>query len=201
MLEIKKIGPVNMRAIEEYDIFAVEFEELRKKLDKLLEEKEYILKTIAEIETRRTEKFTETMEEIKKNFSQIYKDMTGGYSTIRLEEENNIDSGLLIEASPEGKRIVDLDAMSGGEKTVTSLAFLFAIMQHYSSPFYILDEVDAALDKANTRKIVNLVKKYSKHVQFIVISHNDIMTSSADRVFGVTMEEGNSKIFGIEMPK
>ncbi len=200
VLDIKRIGPVNMRSIEEYGIFSVEFEELRKKLNKLLEEKESVLKTIAEIETKRTEKFMETMSEIRNNFSQIYKDLTGGFGTIRLEEENNIDSGLHIEASHEGKRVLDLDSMSGGEKTLTSLAFLFAIMQHYSSPFYVLDEIDAALDKANTRKIANLIRKYSKRVQFIVISHNDIMTSSCDRVFGVTMEEGNSKIFGIEMP-
>lgn len=201
LYEIRKIGPVNMKAIEEYDILAVEFEELKKKLDKLLEEKGSIVKTITEVEKKRTEKFAATLTEIRGHFSRIYKDLTGGYGTIRLEEENNIDSGLVIEANPEGKKVVDLDVMSGGEKTLTSLAFLFAIMQHYSSPFYILDEVDAALDKANTRKITNLVKKYSKSVQFIIISHNDITTSAADKVFGCSMEEGVSKIFGIDMPK
>ncbi len=118
-----------------------------------------------------------------------------------MEIEDNIDSGLIIEASPEGKKILNLDSMSGGEKTLTSLAFLFAIMQHYSSPFYVLDEVDAALDKANTRKIVNLVKKYSNETQFIVITHNDFTIQEADKVFGVSMESGVSKIFGIEMPR
>jgi len=201
LYEIRKIGPVNMKAIEEYGVLSVEFEELKKKLDKLLEEKESIAKTIAEVEKKRTEKFTSTMNEIREHFSRIYKDLTGGYGTIGLEEEKNIDSGLVIEASPEGKKVIDLDVMSGGEKTLTSLAFLFAIMQHYSSPFYVLDEVDAALDKANTRKIASLVKKYSKSVQFIVISHNDITTSMADKVFGVSMEDGMSKIFGIDMPK
>jgi chromosome segregation protein len=201
LYEIRKIGPVNMKAIEEYDVFAIEFEELKKKLDKLLEEKNSIMTTITEVEKKRQEKFSATMNEIREHFSKIYHDLTGGYGTIRLEEENNVDSGLVIEASPEGKRVLDLDAMSGGEKTLTSLAFLFAIMQHYSSPFYVLDEVDAALDKANTRKITNLVKKYSKQVQFIVISHNDITTSAADKVFGVSMEDGMTKIFGIDMPR
>jgi chromosome segregation protein len=201
LYEIRKLGPVNMKAIEEYGTISVEFEEMKKKLNKLLEEKESITKTIDEVEKKRTKKFSSTLMEIRDHFSKIYKDLTGGHGTIRLEEENNIDSGLVIEASPEGKRVLDLDVMSGGEKTVTSLAFLFAIMQHYSSPFYVLDEVDAALDKANTRKIANLVKKYSKTIQFIVISHNDITTSSADKVFGVSMQDGASKIFGLDMPR
>lgn len=99
-----------------------------------------------------------------------------------------------------GKKVLNLDVMSGGEKTVTSLTFLFAIMQHSASPFYVLDEIDAALDKANTNKIANLIKNYSKNVQFIVITHNDITIAMADKVFGVSMEEGASKVFGIRMP-
>ena len=182
-------------------MMSTEFEQLKEKLDKLLLEKESILNTIIEVEKKRQEKFTSTLADISKNFSHIYKDLTGGYGDIRLEEENNIDSGLIIEASPPGKKILNIDSMSGGEKTLTSLAFLFAIMQLRSAPFYVLDEVDAALDKANTIKIANLVKKYSKHTQFIVISHNDITTSAADRVFGVSMEDGVSRVFGIELPR
>ena len=124
-----------------------------------------------------------------------------GTGNIRLEGENDIDSGLIIEASPEGKRVLNLDSMSGGEKTLTSLAFLFAIMQHYSAPFYILDEVDAALDKPNTKKIIDMIKKHSKENQFIVITHNDTTIQEADQVFGVSMEDGVSKVFGIKMPE
>jgi chromosome segregation protein len=91
--------------------------------------------------------------------------------------------------------------MSGGEKTMASLSFLFAIMQHYASPFYVLDEIDAALDKANTKKVANLIKKYSKNVQFIVISHNDFTIAEAEKVFGVSMEDGVSRVFGIDMTK
>ena len=141
-----------------------------------------------------------TLNGVGRNFSRIYRDLTNGSANMRLEEENNISSGLVIEASPEGKRVLNLDAMSGGEKTLTSLAFLFAIMQHYTVPFYILDEVDAALDKTNTRKIVELIKKYSQNTQFIVITHNDFTIQEADKVFGVSMENGVSRIFGIEMP-
>jgi chromosome segregation protein len=174
---------------------------MKKKLDKLLEEKEAVTRTIKEIENKRRDKFTETLGKIAENFSAIYRDLSNGIGRLRLEEENNIDSGLIIEASPPGKNVVNLDAMSGGEKTLTSLAFLFAILQLYSSPFYILDEVDAALDKTNTKKIVDVIKKYSKNTQFIIITHNDFTVQEADKVFGVSIEDGVSKVFGIEMPR
>ena len=201
LIEINRLGPVNLKAIEEFDVINVEFEELKKKLDKLLEEKESIMNVVKDIEQKRYSKFMDTFTVIATNFSKIYADMTGGgLGRLRLEEENNIDSGLVIEASPVGKKVLNLDVMSGGEKTVTSLTFLFAIMQHSASPFYVLDEIDAALDKANTNKIANLIKNYSKNVQFIVITHNDITIAMADKVFGVSMEDGASKVFGIRMP-
>ena len=198
--DINSLGPVNMKAIEEYDTINIEFGELRKKLNKLIEEKIAIENTVNEIEKKRFDKFIETFNEISNYFSKVYKDLTGGSGRLRLEEENNIESGLVIEASPPGKKVLDLDSISGGEKSLTSLVFLFAIMQHYSAPFYVLDEVDAALDKVNTKKIADLIKRYSKEVQFVVITHNDATIAMADRVFGVSMENGVSKIFGIEMP-
>jgi len=201
LIELNRLGPVNLKAIEEFGIMNVEFEELKKKLDRLLEEKDAIMNVVKDVEQKRYSKFMETFSSISANFSKIYNDMTtGGIGRLRLEEDNNIDSGLVIESSPVGKKILNLDVMSGGEKTLTSLSFLFAVMQHSAAPFYILDEVDAALDKANSRKIANLIKAYSSHVQFLVITHNDITISMADKVFGVSMEDGVSKIFGIEMP-
>ncbi len=198
--EINRLGPVNMKAIEEYKTINVEFEELKKNLNKLLEEKNAIVSIAEDVEKKRYDKFMETFNEIAAKFSTTYYDMAGGTGRLRLEEENKIDSGLIIEASPSGKKVLNLDSMSGGEKTLTSLAFLFAILQHYLTPFYVLDEVDAALDKANTKKIADLIKKYSKSVQFIVISHNDLTIAEADKVFGVSMENGVSKVFGIELP-
>jgi len=201
IIEINKLGPVNMKAIEEFKTINVEFEELKKKLDRLLEEKEAVMKIVEEVEKRRYDVFTETKKGIGENFVRIYHDLTGGTGDIRLEVEDNIDSGLIIEASPIGKKVVNLDAMSGGEKTLTSLAFLFAIMQYRYAPFYILDEIDAALDKANTKKITNVIKKYSKDVQFIIITHNDITIMEADKVFGVSISDGVSKVFSIDMPR
>lgn len=198
---IRELGPINMRAIEDFQTISIEFQEMKGKLDKLLEEKTSIITTIEEVEKHRQEKFTSTLTAIASNFSTIYKDLTGGIGQVRLEDPANIDSGLIVEASPASKNVIDLDVMSGGEKTVTSLAFLFAIMQHYASPLYVMDEVDAALDKPNTRKVAALLRKYSKSVQFLVITHNDITSAAADKVFGVAMEEGASKLFGIELPK
>jgi chromosome segregation protein len=199
--EIRSLGLVNMRAIEEYNTMSVEFVAMKEKLEKLLQEKNAIVTTINEVEKKRQEKFSATLSDINTHFQRIYTDLTGGAGQVRLEEAGNIDSGLVIEASPSGKKVLDLDAMSGGEKTMASLAFVFSIVNHYASPFYVLDEIDAALDKANTKKVASLVRKYCKEVQFIVISHNDIMTAAADKVFGVAMEEGASKVFGIELPK
>ena len=201
LIEINQLGPVNLKAIEEFGMTSVEFEQLRQKLDRLLEEKDAVMNIVKDVEKRRFEKFMETFTEISQNFLRIYKDMTSGEGMLRLEEEGNIDTGLVIEANPSGKKIVNLDAMSGGEKTLASLSFLFAVMQHKSAPFYVLDEIDASLDKANTRKIANLIKKYSKTLQFIVITHNDLTIADADKVFGVSIEGGVSKVFGIEMPK
>src|SRR3989344_1622546 len=201
LIEINQLGPVNLKAIEEFGMTSVEFEQLRQKLDRLLEEKDAVMNIVKDVEKRRFEKFMETFTEISQNFLRIYKDITSGEGMLRLEEEDNIDTGLVIEANPSGKKIVNLDAMSGGEKTLASLSFLFAVMQHKSAPFYVLDEIDASLDKANTRKIANLIKKYSKTLQFIVITHNDLTIADADKVFGVSIEGGVSKVFGIEMPK
>ena len=199
-IEINKLGMVNMKAIEDYNSIAVEFDVMKEKLDRLLREKESVTKVVEEVEKKRHDKFMETFTEINRNYSRIYSDLVGGIGQLRLEEPDNIDSGMVIEASPEGKKILNLDIMSGGEKTLTSLAFLFAVMEHYGSPFYVLDEVDAALDKSNTKKIVELVKKYSKSKQFIVISHNDFTIQEADKIFGVSMENGVSKVFSLKMP-
>lgn len=198
--ELSQLGAINMRAGEEFEILSVEYNELKSRLNKLIEDRDAVIKAIQEIESRKYEKFIETLNAISENFSVIYRDLMNGEGKLRLEEEGNIYSGLIIEASTESKKILNIDAMSGGEKTLTALAFLFAIQHYHASPFYILDEIDAALDKVNTKKVVEFLKKYSEKTQFIVITHNDLTIQSADNVFGVSMEDGVSKIFSIKMP-
>ena len=197
--EIRALGPINMKAIEEYDSMKVEFNYTKQRLDKLIEEKNSIIKVIEEVELKRREEFMKTFESIAASFSDMYRDITSGIGVIRLENDD-IESGLIIEASPQDKKILNINSMSGGEKVLTSLSFLFAIMEYQGSPFYVLDEIDAALDKPNTNKIVNLIKNHSSDRQFIVISHNDYTMQEANNVFGVSMDEGVSKIFSIKMP-
>lgn len=199
--EFSQIGLVNMKAIEEYERLKNEFEGYKQKYEKILEEKKAVLSMIDQIESKRKEVFNKTLAEINKEFQEIFSRMAKGSGSLELEDPNNIESGLEIQASPRGKILLNIDSMSGGEKTLTAMAFLFAIQRYRPAPFYILDEVDAALDKENSRIIAELVKNLSKESQFIVITHNDQTIREGDRVYGVTMEKNESKILGLELPK
>jgi len=198
--KIQELGPINMKAIDEFELIKGEFVDFKEKVDKIASEKKSIETTLTKIEEKRRDSFYSTLKEMSRHFKQTYKDLTNGEADLQLEDPNNLDSGLLIKASPPGKRLLNLDAMSGGEKTLTSFAFTFSLHNHKPKPFYVLDEADAALDKANTKHIVRLIKKHSKTAQFIVISHNDSLVKEADQVYGVTMENGESKVMGIELP-
>ncbi len=199
--ELQSIGLVNLKAIEEYEKFKNEFDSYKQKYEKILEEKKAVLGMIEQIEQKRKEIFRKCLEEISSNFSSIFSKMAGGTSRLELENPDDLESGLVVEASPKGKMLLNIDSMSGGEKTLTALAFLFAVQKYKPAPFYIFDEVDAALDKENSLKLAQLVKDLSKNEQFIVITHNDQTIKAGDRVYGVTMERGESKILGLELPK
>ena len=198
MDSINALGLINMKALEEYNQQKIVYDELKARVDKLTEERNKIFEIIAEIEGKRKDAFTKTLEGIREQFKIVFKDLTGGESDLRLS--GGMDSGLLIEASPAGKKLLNIDAMSGGEKTLTALAFLFAIQRFRPAPFYILDEIDAALDKPNTKKAVELIKKYSANSQFIVITHNDTTIQAADCVYGCSMTDGESQLVAIRMP-
>ncbi len=199
--ELSNLGSVNLKSIEEFEKFKNEFDEYKKKYEKILEEKKSVLEMIEEIEAKRKEVFNSTLSAISEHFNSIFSKMFGGSASLSLEDPNNIESGLLIQVNPKGKRLVSIDALSGGEKSLVALAFIFAIQQYKPAPFYILDEVDAALDKENSIRVAELIKNLSKNGQFIMITHNDQTIKYGDRIFGVTMEDGESKILGIEMPK
>jgi chromosome segregation protein len=201
MNELAKIGAVNFKAIEQYESFAAEFEEYKKRYEKILEEKKAVLDMIEQIEGKRKEVFYRALQEIAVKFGKMFSKMTGGTGSVSLEDPNNLESGLMIQATPAGKRLLNIDLMSGGEKTLTALAFLFAVQEYRPAPFYILDEIDAALDKENSLKVANLIKDLSKEAQFVVITHNEMTIRQGDRVFGVTMENMESKIIGLELPK
>jgi len=198
--ELQTLGAVNFKAIEQYENFRKDFDEYKKKYEKILEEKKAVLDMIEKVEEKRREVFNKCLQEISKDFNEVFNKMTKGTASLGLENPMDLESGLSIQVNPAGKMLLNIDSLSGGEKALTALAFLFAIQKYRPAPFYILDEVDAALDKENSRKVAELIKELSKNEQFLIITHNDETIKFGDRVYGVTMEAGESKILGLEMP-
>ncbi len=196
--ELHSLGPINMKSIGEYEEYNKGYTELKEKIDKLKNEEGSILDMIKQIDEKRKLVFNTTLETISSAFAQVFSDLTNGEGELMLEEDD-IESGLLINARPGGKRLLSIDSLSGGEKTLTALAFLFAIQQYRPAPFYILDEIDAALDKENSEKIGNLILKYGDRAQFLLITHNDATAQKAERIYGVSMQKGTSQILGVEL--
>jgi len=199
--ELREIGSVNLKAIDEYEKFKAEFDEYKQKYEKILSEKKAVMEMIEKIEEKRKEVFNKCLQAVSNEFHKMFHEMTGGGASLSLEDPNNLESGLVIQVNFADKRPLNIDSLSGGEKTLTALAFMFAIQRYKPAPFYIFDEVDAALDKQNSIRISELIKKLSKDSQFIVISHNDQTIKYGDVIYGCSMVEGESKIIGLEMPK
>jgi len=196
--QLREFGSINMRAIESYDILKKEFEDITGKLETLKNERQSIFNFMEKVEQRKRETFMKTFEVVKKNFERIFKEISGGEGTLILDNPRDIsECGLLITASPKGKKVLSLDAMSGGEKVLTSSAFLLAIQQYKPSYFYIVDELDAALDKENSVKLAQMLKK--SDAQFMIVTHNDVMVRYAQSVIGVSMNNGISQVVGVKL--
>ena len=193
------MGPVNMRAIDEYKEKKEEFDEFKEQVSEIRQEKLEIEDLIDEIDQKKRERFMETLTEIQEDFSRIFTELFDGGEGQLVLEDDDIEKGLKIRAAPPGKDPNIIDALSGGEKTMTAIAFVFAILEYEESPFYIMDEIDAALDKQNSKRLSDLLKEYSDGNQFIVISHNDITVRHAERAYGVTMKDGVTKMRSIEL--
>lgn len=197
--QLRAIGLVNMKAIEEYDQYEKEYKEFSERVEKLKEERNSIEEMIAKLEEKRKLMFYSTLEEISGEFAKIFMTLAEGPAELVMEDPKDIESGLVIKAQPKDKRLLSIDSLSGGEKTLTAIAFLFAIQRHKPFPFYILDEIDAALDKKNSEKIGDLIQGYSDKSQFLVISHNDSTVRRSNRVYGVSMQNGVSQIMGVDL--
>ncbi|MBC7098621.1 chromosome segregation protein SMC [Candidatus Bipolaricaulota bacterium] len=197
---LAELGPVNLRAIEEYEAFLVEFQAFKERVRTLEREKHEIEHFIGELEKKKREKFLVTLETVSAELDRIFKRLFGGGEAgLKLAEEGNIDSGLLVYARPPGKEPRLLDALSGGEKTLVAIAFVLALAAGRPAPFYLLDEVDAALDRANSERLAALLRDFAKKSQVIVISHNEELVRFADRVYGVTMRDGTSSVVALEL--
>lgn len=194
-----QLEPVNMRSIDEYKQKKQEYDEFQEKVSEIRQEKLEIEDMIEEVEQKKRECFMETFNEIKDSFQEIFTELfEGGTGELHMEEDD-IEKGLEIKAQPPGKEPHIIDSLSGGEKTMTAIAFVFAILEYEESPFYFMDEIDAALDKTNSKKLSELLKDYADENQFIVISHNDITVRHAERAYGVSMRDGVSNIRSIEL--
>ncbi len=198
----QELGAVNMKAIEIYDTAQKEYKELLSKKNSLIKEKQDVLLLINELDSKKKEIFMVTYNIINKNFKKIFASLSKkGEASLYLEDEKDVfNKGLSIKVRITGKRFLDIRSLSGGEKTMTALAFLFAVQEHDPASFYIMDEVDAALDKRNSEKLADLIKSYSSKAQYIVISHNDSIIAAADSLFGISMNEfGISKVTTLKL--
>ncbi|MHC1590823.1 MAG: coiled-coil domain-containing protein, partial [Candidatus Helarchaeales archaeon] len=204
-LERRSLEPVNMKSIEQYETLREKYNDYIQKEEELLDEREKILKFMDEIEKEKRNVFMKTFNEVNNNFSWIYRELSNGGTArlVLLDEEDPFSelSGVNIEANPAGKKIKDLRLASGGEKSLITLAFIFAIQQFKPAPFYIFDEIDAALDDSNARNVSKLISKFSEtgHSQFIVISLRDATMVNADQLIGVTNVDGISSTLALNL--
>ncbi len=196
--KIKSLGNINFAAFEEYTQEKQRFEFLTTQRNDLIEAEKTLLATIEEINTTAQHMFMETFEKIRRNFIETFKSLfdPGDECDLKLEEGvDPLEGAIDIIAKPRGKRPTSIHLLSGGEKTLTATALLFAIYLVKPSPFCILDEVDAPLDDANIDRFARIIRKFSDNTQFIVVTHNKRTMEAANALYGVTMEEeGVSKL-------
>jgi len=199
---LENMGEINPTAIEAYTEMKVRNDFIVEQRDDLVNAKESLLSTIEEVENTANAKFSETFNMVRENFVTVFKALFTAEDNCDLrltDPENLADSGIEIYAQPKGKKPSTLTQLSGGEKTLTSTAFLFAIYLIKPAPFCILDEVDAPLDDANVGKFTQMIRKFSDNSQFIIVTHNKQTMASVDVIYGVTMQEpGVSKLVPVD---
>jgi chromosome segregation protein len=199
---LDNMGEVNPTAIEAYGEIKVRHDFIVDQKADLMEAHDLLMATIEEVENTANAKFKETFDAVRTNFQQVFKALFTEEDTadLKLTDPDNVaDSGIEIYAQPKGKRPSTLTQLSGGEKTLTSTAFLFAIYLIKPAPFCILDEVDAPLDDANVGKFTQMIRKFSDNSQFIIVTHNKQTMAAVDVIYGVTMQEaGVSKLVPVD---
>ena len=202
--ELKALGSVNLMAPEEFGEQKERYEKLQASYDDTNKSLENLIRVSEEIKTKSTEMFLDTYNKIKKNFHNMFRRLFGGgRGELRLVDPQNVlTSGIDIYAEPPGKKLQNIALLSGGEKTMTAVALLFATYQVRPSPFCLLDEIDAALDDKNVSSFVTALRSFAKLSQYIVITHNKKTVMGASTMLGVTMQEsGVSKVMTMRLDK
>ena len=199
---LENLGEVNPTAIEAYTEMKKRYEFIVEQKTDLVNAKESLMKTIEEVESTANQKFLETFNKVRENFQVVFKSLftEDDQCDLVLENPENLaETGIDVIAKPKGKRPSSLTQLSGGERTLTATALLFAIYLIKPAPFCILYEVDAPLDDANVSKFTNMIRKFSDNSQFIIVTHNKTTMSTVDVIYGVTMQEpGVSKLVSVD---
>ncbi|MGB8702774.1 MAG: chromosome segregation protein SMC, partial [Thermosynechococcaceae cyanobacterium] len=198
---IQAMEPVNMLAIEEYERTQARLQELVQKLTTLEEERTELLLRIENFTTLRQQSFREAFDTVNESFKTIFADLSDGDGYLELEDaEDPFRGGLNLVAHPKGKPVQRLASMSGGEKSLTALSFIFALQRYRPSPFYALDEVDSFLDGVNVERLARTIRQQAENAQFIVVSHRRPMIEAADRTIGVTQARGtHTQVIGMKL--
>ncbi len=189
--EIRKLGDVNVNAIEDYRNLSERYVFMKTQHDDLVEAEKTLLDIIEELDTGMRRQFMEKFAQIQKEFDKVFKELFGGgKGTLELvEDEDILECGIRIIAQPPGKKLQNMMQLSGGEKSLTAISLLFAIQNLKPSPFCLLDEIEAALDDSNVGRFAKYLHKLTEHTQFIVITHRRGTMAAADRLYGITMQE------------
>ena len=189
--QIKKLGDVNVNAIEDYKALMERYGFLKKQHDDLVAAAETLQGIIDDLDASMRRQFEEKFAQINKEFDKVFKELFGGgKGTLELmEDEDILEAGIRIIAQPPGKKLVNMMQMSGGEKALTAISLLFAIQNLKPSPFCLLDEIEAALDESNVSRFAAYLHKLTRNTQFIVITHRRGTMEKVDRLYGITMQE------------
>ena len=199
---LENIGEVNPTAIEAYTEMKKRYEFILEQKNDLVTAKDSLMQTIQEVEATANQQFLDTFNKTRENFQKVFKALFTEEDTadmVLVDPDNLAETGIDIVAKPKGKKPSSIGQLSGGEKTLTATALLFAIYLIKPAPFCILDEVDAPLDDANVGKFTNMIKQFSENSQFIIVTHNKMTMSAVDVIYGVTMQEaGVSKLVPVD---
>ena len=198
---IRELGEVNVGSIKEYESVSERYRFLTEQRDDILTAMEELQTIISDMDATIKTKFKENFDQIVENFEVIFHELFGGgHAELRMEDENNpLESGIDIIAQPPGKKLQNINLMSGGEKTMTAIALMFAVLKTKPTPFCILDEVEAALDDANIDRFANYLRKFDG-IQFALVTHQKATMEHADVLYGVTMaERGISKVLSLRL--
>ncbi|MBZ0265673.1 hypothetical protein K8I28_13500, partial [bacterium] len=201
--KLRSIGAVNEMAVEEYEEIDRRYQDLRAQVNDLLSAKEQLEDTIHDINNIARDQFITTFERVNENFIGLFKRMfEGGEASLALDDGDPLEAGIRIYATPKGKKLSNIELMSGGEKALTAISLLFSLYMERPSPFCFLDEVDAPLDDVNVVRFNKLLYEFTKRTQFLMVTHNKLTMERTDRIYGITMEqEGISKLIAVQLGK